>query len=118
MREGGPGGRRGPLGKKAQCEAPNPRREASGGVAAMLTVMSEPIPADPGEVATLQTQLTALGYLVDDPAGIYGPSTTACVRQFQHHRGLLTDGIYGPHTHHELQRVVTMVNDPPLPHHL
>lgn len=32
------------------------------------------------EVAQLQNQLIDLGYPVDDPAGMYGPSTTAGVR--------------------------------------
>lgn len=68
------------------------------------------------KVAQLQNQLIDLGYPVDDPAGIYGPSTTAGVRDFQHHRGLSPDGLFGSATAQELRHVIDLVNSPPNQH--
>ena len=58
----------------------------------------------------LQTQLSGLGYRINDPAGSYGRSTLAAVRDFQRHRGLLIDGVFGPDTAWELRRVIALIN--------
>lgn len=54
------------------------------------------------EVTDVQSRLRALGYKIEDEAGIFGPSTTAAVRAFQQNRGILVDGIVGPHTWSEI----------------
>lgn len=54
------------------------------------------------QVADVQSRLRALGYKVEDEAGSFGTSTTAAVRQFQQNRGILVDGIVGPHTWSEI----------------
>ena len=64
------------------------------------------------DVAQLQTQLIGLGYRLEDPARLYGPSTAAGVRDFQRDRGLHPDGVCGSVTAQELHRVITLVNSP------
>lgn len=54
------------------------------------------------QVADVQARLRALGYKVEDEAGTFGSSTTAAVRAFQQNRGILVDGIVGPHTWSEI----------------
>ena len=50
------------------------------------------------EVADVQSRLRALGYKIEDEAGSFGAATVAAVRAFQQDRGILVDGIVGPHT--------------------
>lgn len=50
------------------------------------------------EVTDVQSRLRALGYIIDDEPGRFAGSTTAAVRAFQQNRGILVDGIVGPHT--------------------
>ena len=54
------------------------------------------------EVADIQSRLRSLGLPVDDDTGVFGPSTRQAVRAFQQHRGIVADGIVGPHTWNEL----------------
>lgn len=54
------------------------------------------------EVADVQARLRALGHRIDDPAGEFGPGTTAAVRTFQQSRNILVDGLVGPNTWSEL----------------
>jgi N-acetylmuramoyl-L-alanine amidase len=54
------------------------------------------------QVADVQARLRALGIEVDDEPGLFGESTARAVRAFQQRRGVLSDGIVGPHTWQEL----------------
>ncbi len=54
------------------------------------------------EVLDIQTRLRALGMKIDDEQGSFGASTKQAVRTFQQQRGILVDGIVGPHTWEEL----------------
>ena len=54
------------------------------------------------EVVDVQARLRAFGLEVDDDSGLFGPSTKRAVRAFQQRRGILIDGIVGPHTWNEL----------------
>ncbi|MBW4656361.1 MAG: peptidoglycan-binding protein [Kaiparowitsia implicata GSE-PSE-MK54-09C] len=49
-------------------------------------------------VATLQTQLNALGYDAGAPDGVFGPQTEAAVIAFQAAQGLAPDGLAGAST--------------------
>jgi N-acetylmuramoyl-L-alanine amidase len=61
------------------------------------------------DVLALQTRLSELGYNTGRPDGIFGPLTDASVRDFQRHRGLVDDGVFGPETSRELVRIGRMV---------
>jgi len=61
------------------------------------------------DVMALQTRLAEMGYNTGRPDGIFGPLTDGCVRDFQRHRGLTEDGVFGPSTHRELTRIGRMV---------
>lgn len=54
------------------------------------------------EVADVQARLRAVGVLIEDEPGLFGPATAAAVRAFQQSRGLIADGIVGPNTWTEL----------------
>ncbi|HET7482800.1 MAG TPA: peptidoglycan-binding protein, partial [Actinomycetota bacterium] len=54
------------------------------------------------EIVDIQTRLREFGLQIDDEAGHFGASTTAAVREFQQRRGILVDGIVGPHTWSEI----------------
>jgi len=61
------------------------------------------------DVMALQTRLAEMGYNTGRPDGIFGPLTDICVRDFQRHRGLPEDGVFGPETYRELNRIGRMV---------
>ncbi len=61
------------------------------------------------DVIALQVRLAELGYNTGRPDGIFGPLTDACVRDFQKHRGLPEDGVFGADTYRELNRIGRMV---------
>lgn len=54
------------------------------------------------EVADVQTRLRSLGFEIGDETGSFGADTARAVRAFQQRRGILIDGIVGPHTWREL----------------
>ena len=54
------------------------------------------------EVADVQSRLRSLKFEVDDVPGYFGASTKSAVRTFQQRRGILVDGIVGPHTWSQL----------------
>ena len=55
-----------------------------------------------GEVSDVQSRLRSLKFEVDDEPGYFGSSTKKAVRTFQQRRGILVDGIVGPHTWSQL----------------
>ncbi len=57
------------------------------------------------DVTALQVRLADMGYDVGRPDGVFGPLTDACVRDFQKHRGLPEDGVFGADTYRELNRI-------------
>jgi N-acetylmuramoyl-L-alanine amidase len=61
------------------------------------------------DVMALQTRLSELGYNTGRPDGIFGPLTDGSVRDFQRHRGLVDDGVFGASTYRELVRIGRMV---------
>ena len=69
--------------------------------------LSAPMSGD--DVMALQTRLAEMGYNTGRPDGIFGPFTDACVRDFQRHRGLQEDGVFGSQTYRELNRIGRMV---------
>jgi peptidoglycan hydrolase-like protein with peptidoglycan-binding domain len=69
------------------------------------------------DVAELQGLLGSLGYQLPDD-GIYGPTTADQVRQFQEHRRLGVDGVFGPMTFGELTHVRAVATRPVKPHYL
>jgi len=69
--------------------------------------LSAPMTGD--DVMALQTRLAEMGYNTGRPDGIFGPLTDQSVRDFQRHRGLADDGVFGPQTYKELNRIGRMV---------
>ncbi len=61
------------------------------------------------DVTALQVRLAELGYNTGRPDGIFGSLTDTCVRDFQKHRGLPEDGVFGSDTYRELNRIGRMV---------
>ena len=74
---------------------------------ALTYTLSAPMTGD--DVMALQTRLAEMGYNTGRPDGIFGPLTDGCVRDFQRHRGLSEDGVFGPETYRELNRIGRMV---------
>ncbi len=60
------------------------------------------------DVYALQARLLEFGYNTGRPDGIFGPLTDRSVRDFQRHRGLPDDGVFGPDTYRELVRMRPM----------
>lgn len=69
--------------------------------------LSAPMTGD--DVMALQTRLAEMGYNTGRPDGIFGALTDLSVRDFQRHRGLTDDGVFGPQTYKELNRIGRMV---------
>lgn len=68
----------------------------------MTTVLR---PGDRGEqVIDIQARLVMLGHAIpaEERAGAFGAGTETAVRAFQQRRGLIVDGLVGPHTWREL----------------
>jgi N-acetylmuramoyl-L-alanine amidase len=65
--------------------------------------LSAPMTGD--DVATLQAQLSGLGYNIGRPDGLFGAVTDAAVRQFQRDCGLPEDGVFSVKTARELARI-------------
>jgi N-acetylmuramoyl-L-alanine amidase len=57
------------------------------------------------DVAELQRRLSTLGFHPGGVDGIYGDSTVEAVGEFQRNVGIGPDGIFGPRTHAELDRL-------------
>ena len=62
------------------------------------------------DVYALQVRLAEFGYNTGRPDGIFGPLTDHSVRQFQRHRALTEDGVFGSETFRELARMRPMAN--------
>ena len=60
------------------------------------------------DVYALQARLLEFGYNTGRPDGIFGPLTDRSVRDFQRHRGLTEDGVFGPDTYREMTRMRPM----------
>lgn len=65
--------------------------------------LSAPMTGD--DVAELQHKLAGLGYNTGRPDGLFGSLTDAAVRQYQRDCGLVPDGVCGPETTRELNRI-------------
>jgi len=74
---------------------------------ALSYTLSAPMSGD--DVVALQTRLAEMGYNTGRPDGIFGALTDLSVRDFQRHRGLADDGVFGPQTYKELNRIGRMV---------
>jgi len=62
------------------------------------------------DVLELQTRLCDLGYDAGRADGLFTAQLDRAVREFQHHRGLTPDGVFGPATLRELQRIAPMAS--------
>lgn len=65
---------------------------------------SSPLPPPAAWVSRLQRDLSRLGYFSGPFTGVYGPLTTAAVKQFQATNGLAADGRWGPASQAMLMR--------------
>lgn len=70
------------------------------------------------EIADIQSRLTALGADIDSSelVGVFGSSTRAAVRWFQHERHLQVDGLVGPDTWEQLVEAGWRLGDRTLYH--
>ncbi len=73
----------------------------------LIHTLSAPMTGD--DVTALQTRLAEMGYNTGRPDGIFGLLTDQSVRDFQRHRGLIDDGVFGAETYKELNRIGRMV---------
>ena len=69
--------------------------------------LSAPMSGD--DVTALQVRLAEMGYNTGRADGIFGPLTDGSVRDFQRHRGLVDDGVFGAETYRELNWIGRMV---------
>jgi N-acetylmuramoyl-L-alanine amidase len=70
--------------------------------------LSAPTAGD--DVVELQTRLADLGYDTGRADGLFTAQLDRAVREFQQHRGLSADGVFGPSTWRELQRISPMAS--------
>lgn len=70
--------------------------------------LSAPMSGD--DVVELQTRLADLGYDAGRADGLFTARLDAAVREFQQHRGLSSDGVFGPDTLRELERISPMAS--------
>jgi N-acetylmuramoyl-L-alanine amidase len=70
--------------------------------------LSAPTAGD--DVMELQTRLADLGYDAGRADGLFAAQLDRAVREFQHHRGLTADGVFGPATLRELNRISPMAS--------
>lgn len=68
--------------------------------------LSAPMTGD--DVFALQMKLSELGYDTGRTDGVFGQQLDTCVREFQRHRALPDDGVFGPETFRELVRIAPM----------
>lgn len=68
--------------------------------------LSAPMSGD--DVTELQARLAELGYDAGRADGLFGDQLDRAVREFQRHRGIAGDGVFGPVTLRELQRISPM----------
>jgi peptidoglycan hydrolase-like protein with peptidoglycan-binding domain len=61
------------------------------------------------DVATIQQRLQVLGYYKGDIDGVYGNQTRDAVIAFQTARKLTPDGIVGPATYEEIEKMYDTV---------
>ncbi len=69
--------------------------------------LSAPMTGD--DVLALQERLAELGYNTGQTDAVFGSRTDESVREFQRHRGLPDDGVFGQDTFRELRRMGRMV---------
>ncbi len=62
------------------------------------------------DVVELQTRLADLGYDAGRADGLFTAQLDRALREFQCHRGLTADGVFGPATWRELQRISPMAS--------
>lgn len=68
--------------------------------------LSAPMSGD--DVVELQAKLCELGYDAGRVDGVFSERLDTAVREFQRHRGLADDGVFGPATLRELKRLAPM----------
>ncbi|MEO7124901.1 MAG: N-acetylmuramoyl-L-alanine amidase [Nakamurella sp.] len=74
----------------------------------LVYTLSAPTVGD--DVVELQTRLCDLGYDAGRPDGLFTAQLDRAVREFQRHRGLPNDGVFGPSTLRDLQRISPMAS--------
>lgn len=68
--------------------------------------LSAPMSGD--DVVDLQSRLAELGYDAGRVNGLFTDRLDSAIREFQRHRGIAADGVFGPATLRELQRISPM----------